>query len=761
MKKRYLGLLAFALILTGVYHSSPDIARWLFERWLVDQGFEHVELDIRHPDFDQITIDTISLSKSDTNQRITLKAHNLNIRFALPQMLMKQRLKQIIASEVSITQQRLASAPNNESIHLPPVIPAHLITKFPADRMLIGHLQLTQEESNHKLHQIQGAVDLNNQELISRLAIKVGQHSLGWTDLYFDKDSNFSIKQTHNDKELVNLTGHIELLNDRRLAITTQYRLQTPDTQSWINAITSEIGQLQLKEGRAKIVGKGSITLPPTIDPKTLQLKQQLHLLVEGELRKSGQFSSKSNIEITVADGKLELEITNASLTTDLNQLAIQPAPQVTAELDQVLSLKAPLDDIQQFTASATRLKINHSTVTHPKMTLLPSQWDVRIDPISWPTESFGIDINSDRIQLKDQHYTYPILNLSSNFTFKEPGKFGQTFVINAPSLPIKITGYANHSKNDSNIHWKIQPIELGKLNTKKIPGFNDFAKELVFLNGQLTHSGNLIRQNDDISFQGQQRLENLALEWNKTRIQNADIKIKSKLSSQGLMSEHFNFNIGLLTSGVPIEQINGSGTFYHRPSTNRWTLKTEPMSAQLLGGKVKHPAITLSQNTKQVHALLNVEHLQLEKLLELEQQPGLAGKGQLSGSLPMLWQDNQLMIRDGKLDALKPGGWIRYQPTDRVAAMIKANPQLALAVDALSNFQYHQLQIGIDLQANGDTTLETQLKGHNPDWNQGHPINLNLNLEENLYQLLKALQFTEKLTQSIENRYRNANPNQ
>jgi len=58
-------------------------------------------------------------------------------------------------------------------------------------------------------------------------------------------------------------------------------------------------------------------------------------------------------------------------------------------------------------------------------------------------------------------------------------------------------------------------------------------------------------------------------------------------------------------------------------------------------------------------------------------------------------------------------------------------------------------------LAEDGTALLNTRLKGYNPDWNNSQPIDFSVNIEENIPTLIQTLQFTDKLTRSIEKRYR------
>jgi hypothetical protein len=76
------------------------------------------------------------------------------------------------------------------------------------------------------------------------------------------------------------------------------------------------------------------------------------------------------------------------------------------------------------------------------------------------------------------------------------------------------------------------------------------------------------------------------------------------------------------------------------------------------------------------------------------------------------------------------------------------------MIVDALSNFQYHILDVTSDYKPGGDLSLQVHLEGENPDWQSGQPIHLNLNLEENIPALLRSLQLSDEITNRVRKSY-------
>jgi hypothetical protein len=152
---------------------------------------------------------------------------------------------------------------------------------------------------------------------------------------------------------------------------------------------------------------------------------------------------------------------------------------------------------------------------------------------------------------------------------------------------------------------------------------------------------------------------------------------------------------------------------------------------------------------------VISVSGIELNELMKLEQQEGLTGSGVLDGSIPVTLANNEILVNDGKMAAREPGGVIRYSPTAKIAAMAQSNTSIGMMVKALSHFQYHKLEVNSDYKSGGDMLLRVKLEGKSRDWQSGQPVNLNLNLHENIPTLLRSLQLSDEISEQVQKQYK------
>jgi hypothetical protein len=188
-------------------------------------------------------------------------------------------------------------------------------------------------------------------------------------------------------------------------------------------------------------------------------------------------------------------------------------------------------------------------------------------------------------------------------------------------------------------------------------------------------------------------------------------------------------------------------------PTTLAW-VDVRNVRATVFGGRVTSEGGRLDFTPLDQTFPVKVEQLDLQQLLHLEQQKGIEGTGVLDGIIPVILTPRGVQVHDGALAARPPGGLLRYQPApDTAQEVAPADAQLALVLQALSNFHYHVLTLGIQYEEDGTLQLTARLEGQNPDWQQGRPVHFNLTVQENVPALLKSLRVVEGIEQALQER--------
>jgi len=208
--------------------------------------------------------------------------------------------------------------------------------------------------------------------------------------------------------------------------------------------------------------------------------------------------------------------------------------------------------------------------------------------------------------------------------------------------------------------------------------------------------------------------------------------------------------SIARLDPGLPLEQ--GRARFQLLPEG---VLVLESAVVRLAGGRLRTSGrVDLAAPAQRL--VLAVQGVELEPLLAHVGVPGLTATGAVYGSLPVTRSADGLSADDGHLETREPG-WIHYEPPPGVAATLRGAAPVGgeAAVQALRNFRYEELEVRLAGDLRGTARVRLHLAGANPDYRDGHPVELNLDLEVDLGDLLRARALGREVPEQIEEHLR------
>ena len=200
---------------------------------------------------------------------------------------------------------------------------------------------------------------------------------------------------------------------------------------------------------------------------------------------------------------------------------------------------------------------------------------------------------------------------------------------------------------------------------------------------------------------------------------------------------EH-NLTIAKVETATPIHNIATKTTIDFSPDNIK--LLAQNSRGNLLGGRFDIAKAQWPFN-KALPVNLTLTNIDLEKLLELDKKQGIVVTGKISGELPIYYDGEHFLIKEGNLHNVG-GGLIQVYNNPAVEELKASGTQLKLAFDALENLHYHLLSSDVSMADDGYMLLVTAIKGRNPDLD--NDVNLNLNLSYDLLGLLESLNITE-----------------
>ncbi len=214
--------------------------------------------------------------------------------------------------------------------------------------------------------------------------------------------------------------------------------------------------------------------------------------------------------------------------------------------------------------------------------------------------------------------------------------------------------------------------------------------------------------------------------------------------------------SIASVQTGVEVtnltSHLEGNWIFSH----NLPILEIKDIRCSLFGGTVTSPGLAVDLASPVAQTTVVLRDLDLAKVMSVEQNQHLQGTGTLDGTVPVALTQTGITVKDGVVTALPPGGIIRYGAGAESSKLISdTNSQLHLVTQALSNFHYTVLRVGVDYAENGTLLLSARLEGRNPDLKKLPPINFNLTVQEHIPTLLKSLRLIEDVQGVVEKKYK------
>lgn len=230
--------------------------------------------------------------------------------------------------------------------------------------------------------------------------------------------------------------------------------------------------------------------------------------------------------------------------------------------------------------------------------------------------------------------------------------------------------------------------------------------------------------------------LRNLSFGIEGVRFQNLslDLALTSLLPLSSAKNQQL--TIGRIDAGAPVEDIDLRFNLDQEPQPH---LEITGGGFDLGGADWQVEPTTLDPGAARNSIALATNNLDLATFFRLIEIEGLSGSGVLAGRIPVVFEDNSIVIEDGVLAAQGPGVLsIRSQAL--ASALAGGGKTVELAIKALEDFRYESLSVKLNKTAGNEAQVLLSILGSNPAVLDGQPFQFNINLESNLTSVLEAL---------------------
>lgn len=240
---------------------------------------------------------------------------------------------------------------------------------------------------------------------------------------------------------------------------------------------------------------------------------------------------------------------------------------------------------------------------------------------------------------------------------------------------------------------------------------------------------------------------------YDRTELSGLDASLALALQGERLLLTIPELTLRQANPGFSFGPIGLRGEYQgHLQRLGRGRLNWQTAEARVLGGRIWLDPGTadLAATAQTLNA--HLRGLQLPLLLEAYPTDGLTGTGVIDGELQLQRGEDGLSIENGTIQAREPGGVLRFRSA-KMQALGQSNPAMRLVVGALDDFHYDLLSSDVRYATNGKLDLGLKLNGRNPALEGGRPINLTINLQEDIPALLTSLQLSDRVSETIRRR--------
>lgn len=766
-----LTLLLPMLALLAGYAALPYLAGYLVERWLLQQGFQNPRFSITYPGPQALQIDRLSVEKHTPDRISRLQAAPVSIHYD-PWQLLQGQLQRIeiprASLSIELTGQPSQDDPNATlpALDLAQVLPSRWLPRSPAQELLIGQLQVTMQAPEQPILALTGNIYLADQQMLTRVLAQYDNQTLGRADLTLNQDDQLQLQVVTETATV--LTSHAQLTLDadtQQLAVALEHDLDLHHSLTLLARLplltSLPIDQLEGHyRGTSQIQATRQFTGNTQRWLASLQAKQ--HLTLDSQLRtpllpdNPVNLTATGHLQYNLADG-LQLQLDPASQLS-LANLSVaswqinQPQLRLTTPLQLTTSPLhlAPL----QIALSSTGVQANQ-----PPLHLAVSPLKIQLSAIDLAHLGGQINLAPTTLNARYNDRALPAITLTARNQLQWPSLTSQLTLhlaqpaaqLNAAQLSAELDLQLTEPALAA--HWQLSDINLPQLTQVLRPWLGStWPRPLQVTAGEYQQQGELRWQTQHLTATIKHRISDLALQHEASQARQISLTSTTYLRGDRI-DDQGQLRIGRLRSGIELANIQADYRLNHL-SQPFISLDMRRFSAELLQGQLSVSPFHTLISQPAFHSELQLQGISLDALLQLERQPGLQGEGLLDGHLPLRVDQQGVWVEQGQLANRAPG-IIRYQPTPDIQAMAHTNAGLELALKALSELHFQTLAAKADYNPDGALNIQTRLKGTNPTWNQGQPVDFSVNIQENLLKLLKTLRFADNLTHTLEQRYR------
>lgn len=746
-------------------------------------GAEGVSVHISEMNWKQTHIDTFSATYSLSNgDKYTLGFHDVSLRYTLSEILTSRKISRINIEELNLHLLKKSNTPDTD-LNFPEQIELlkdELRAKIPLGNFSINHLQFQGDFPLQLLDK--------NIQLKSSFADKVIQAEM---NMVLAPDIRLSIDMQSPDakhcsvgivlwKQGVEVIITKILLQPKNLSgtITSQLKLlRDVLLQSGLLADFPESGGSLLMDIDIPLIGtrkksfsaKVAVSDPvfPGFNAYNIQLqlfgrfsREELLLDTESNFQAENLHFGKTSFE------KLFVDL-QGSFTKQDGQFVFEIAEQQDLQIKRFVTEKADIVGLNVHFNKPIQLLYHGSTLSVKGNGLRFDPMQIKEGERFYELGKLGLrnfELKNSRaglqlsatytlptVLINAQNKQLPLKELSGAFQLKE-NKLALSVQLVPEKLPSRMQVNLKHNlttasgsvklKTDRRINLGGEGDSLADLFTPWPYPFNLDGGKIAFqANGAWNPKGKF-KLSAFVSVTGGKGY------YKKFLFNGLDVRQDLVVLPELYSKTEGSFSLKELIGGIDVHDVKTDVTLLPVESCPLPEVQINNFSASVFDGRVGSKVVNYDLNDPDSSFSVDVEALDLGKLVGLIKMNSLYVTGLISGSIPVKVKGKDISVESGGLSSDDPGGEIRYTPGN-----MNQGGLTAYALKAVEELQYKSLNVTARYQPSGQLDLDIGLKGVSPGLETRRPVHLNIHAEQNLPALLQSLRFSKGLTEELDKR--------
>lgn len=477
-------------------------------------------------------------------------------------------------------------------------------------------------------------------------------------------------------------------------------------------------------------------------------------LPIVANIKTTGTSQAKINSKVIInASDNFSVQLTEVKLQLQQAQLSYELANNEHIKLDQ-LAIDSEFSafwqaskwqlDLSQLTATANQVQFSEVSAQGLKLKLQPSHFSSQ--------QALSID---SQFKLDIANLKHPeLITQAWQYQAKVAGDINNVSLVgrleNTANLAINHQGV--YSAKQIKIDWQLDEMFLLASNPLAAsfvqwPALLEFNRGKILAKGKLNFSPHQTLLLADLTLNDLSGIYDrgifkaltaeIAVDYNNDNVTLAIPQAKLAEFSQGvelgpiLLSANYTAKNDHILNGI---------------------LDLQHLNITAMGGKVSAVPVQLDLTKQQQIITLQLDKIDLAKILQQHPTSDLTGNGLISGTIPLLISNKGIRVDKGHIAAESPGGALQYRPA-AASGMAAGNQSMKVVLDALDNFHYSVLSSNVSYDAAGKLNLALSIQGSNPSFEKGRSINFNINLEEDLPALITSMQLNNEISEKIKRR--------